>query len=193
MESIPKTDRQIQSDIRSLLGRLGSLQTEAVIRYALAVNPGRSRESIEYLLNGLRLSGGAFFTEHTICPSPGRRIESDMAVAFWVFQLFAQKAQGRFLAANWPSSIIFKSEEDALCRITVCRSAAGDENLTILKNKRWDGVFHEIIAGVNLAAEETDADLLPKGVRLTFVSVRCRDLLSDIPDLTVKHLEKAHA
>ena len=189
MENIPKTDRQIQADIRQLLGRLGSLPTESVIRYALAVNPGRSRKSIEYVLNGLRLSGGAFFSQHSICPTPGREVEANMTAAFWAFTLYAKQAEGRFLAANWPSSIIFKADGEHPFRITVCRSAARDENLTVLKNRRWDGVFHEIIAGVNLIAAEVDRELLPDGAPLTFVSLRAKDPLTDIPELTEEILE----
>lgn len=187
MESrIPKTNDQVSRQIRAAIGKLGTLQTASVKEYALRLNPDQTEKSIESILDGLRLCGGAFFTKYNICPQPGRKIDFDMAVAFWAFTLYALQAQERFFAADWPSSIIFKTEDAHPARITVCRSARADENLTALKNRRWDGVFHEIIVGVNLPAAEIEAGLLPKGDSLTFISFRSQMPLTDIPQLIIE-------
>lgn len=186
----PRTDRQIQESIKSVIGRLGTLQTESVIEYELQLNPHMVREDIEYLMNGLRMSGGAFFTEYNICPYPKRRIEGDMAIAFWAFTRYAEKAWDRFLPANWPSSIIFRTnDEERPYRITVCHRAHNDENLAVLKNKRWDGLFNEIIVGVNLNPDEVDKDLLPEGNSLTFISFWSEVPLTDVPRLITENIE----
>lgn len=178
------TNREIQNEIKSLIGRLGALQTESVIQYELIRNPEQSRQNIDYLLNGLRVSGGAFFSEYNIMPYPNRKIEGDMAIAFWVFTEFAEAAGDRFLAANWPSSIIFRTDDAKRpYRITVCHSPERDENLAVLANKRWDGVFNEIIAGVNLREDEIDHTMLPDGDSVIFVSVMSERMLIDIPKM----------
>ena len=190
---IPQTNREIQKQLKSVLGRLGTLQTEALMDYAMSINPDQTKENMEFIFTGLDHSRGAFFTEYNVSPYPNRKIEADMAIAFWAFTLYAQDAGERFLAANWPSSIIFKTDDARRpYRITVCHSAHNDENLAVLKNKRWDGVFNEIVVGVNLSPEEIDRDLLPQGETLTFITFESEMPLTDIPKLTAQTLEVSH-
>lgn len=180
----PRTNDEIHKDIQSLIGKLGTLQTESVVRYELIKNPDQTEESIRYIMDRLRSSGGAFFSEYNIMPYPGRKIEGDMAFAFWAFTDFAKETGDRFLAADWPSSIIFRTEtEKRSFRITVCHSPADDDNLNVLKNKRWDGKFHEIIVGVNITADEIDRSMLPDGLSVRFVSFMADTPLIDIPKM----------
>lgn len=190
----PRTNDEIHKDIQSLLGKLGTLQTESVVRYELIKNPDQTEESIRYVMNRLRSSGGAFFSEYSMMPYPGRKIEGDMAIAFWAFTDYAKEAGDRFLAADWPSSIIFRTEmEKRSFRITVCHSPAGDDNLNVLKNKRWDGKFHEIIVGVNMTVDEIDHSMFPDSLSVRFVSFMADTPLIDIPKMQTSLIKEEEA
>lgn len=170
--------------ISEVLSKFGMLTESEVIFYLKRKEPSRS---VERLMADIRqaVKKGIIYRDGLNLSACGRKkkIERDMAIAFRVFAECCE-IDCHCTAAEWPSSIIFTTKEDRLpIRITVCSDPKTDTNLSVLKNKRWDGNFHEIIVGVNFSADQLNEDLIPDS-KTTFVEYRAARPLIDEPETT---------